>query len=106
MIVKSLALKPHISPEFCGMAYLHNIDILNIIPTSNNFSSYFSWFSRPFDLEKTHLLPIGSVVAAHRPLASQTSLSGRSIESIFVGIAHGFAGGIILFNPTSKHTYV
>ena len=34
MVVKSLALKPHLSPEFWGMAYLHNIDILNIIPTT------------------------------------------------------------------------
>ena len=48
----------------------------------------------------------GLVVAAHLPLALQTTLSGGSIESIFVEIAHGFTAGIILFSPTSKGTYV
>ena len=106
MVIKSLAIKSHLSPAFWGMVYLHNIDILNITPTSTNVSPDFSWLSRPFDIEKTHLLPFGSIVAAHRPLASQTALSGRSIECIFVGITHDFAGGIILFNPASKRTYV
>ena len=106
MVVKSLAQKPHLSPAFWGITYLHNIDILNIIPTSTNVSIYFFLFSRPFDLEKTPLLPFGSIVAAHRPLASQTALSGRSIESIFVGIAHDFAGRIISFNPISNDTNV
>ena len=105
MVVKLLVLKPHLSPAVWGMTYLHNIDILNI-PTATNISPFYSWLSRPFDLEKTPPLPFGSIVAAHRPLASQTTLSGRSIESIFVGIAHDIAGDIVLFNPSSKRTYV
>ena len=95
MVIKSLALKPHLSPAFWGLSYLHNIDILNIIPNSTNVSPYFSWLPRPSDIEETPLLPFGSIVAAHRPLASQTELSGRYIESIFVGIAHSFSGGLL-----------
>ena len=38
MVVKSLALKPHLSPAFWGLSYLHRIDILNII--SNATSSF------------------------------------------------------------------
>ena len=100
-MVKSLALKPHLLPSFLGLSYLHNVDIFNIIPTATNVSLFYSWYSRPFDLKKTHLLPFGSIVAAHRPLATQHALSGRSVESIFVGIAHDYAGGVILFNPTT-----
>ena len=106
MVVKLLALKPHLSPSFWGLSYLHNVDILNIIPNATNVSPFYSWYSRPFDLQKTPLLPFGSIVAAHRPLATQHALSGRSIESIFVGIAHDYAGGIILFNPTTKRSVV
>ena len=98
---KSLALKPNLSPAFWGLSYLQNIDILNIMPCSTNVSYYYSWFSRPFDLQKISLLPFGTIVAAHRPLASQKALSSRSKKSIFVGIAH-----CILFNPASKQTYV
>ena len=59
MVVKSLALKPHLSTAFWGLSYLHHIDILNIIPNATNVSPYYSWYSRPFDLEKTPLLPFG-----------------------------------------------
>ena len=38
--------------------------------------------------------------------ATQHTLSGRSIESIFVGIAHDYAGGVVLFNPATKRSIV
>ena len=51
------------------------------------------------------MLPFGSVIAAHRPLADQTALSGRSIEAIFIGIAHAHSNAVLLFNPVSKRSF-
>ena len=52
------------------------------------------------------MLPFGSIVAAHRPLETQTALGGRAQETAFVGIAPKFATGIMLFNPVTKRTYI
>ena len=38
----------------------------------------------------------------HRPLVTQNALSGRSIESIFVGIARDYASGVVLLNPAKS----
>ena len=106
MVVKFLAHKPHLSPFFWGLSYLHHVDLLHIFPNNSNTSPYFLWYNRPFDLLQQPILLFGSVIAAQRPLPSQTALSGRSIESLFVGIAHSHTSEVILFNPATKRTYV
>ena len=40
------------------------------------------------------------------PLKDQTSLSGRSIKTYYVGMAGGHKGGILLYNPLTKHTII
>ena len=52
------------------------------------------------------MLPFGSIVAAHRPLDTQTALGDRTHEAIFVGIAPHFAAGILLFNPITKRCFI
>jgi len=69
-------------------------------------SPYYSWHNKAFDFKLNPVLPFGSVIAAHRPLADQTTLSGRSIEAIFIGIAHSHANAVVLFNPASKRSFV
>ena len=73
---------------------------------NNNSSLYLIWHGTSFDLIKTSILPFGSVFAAHQPLADQTALSGRSQEAVFVGITPTYAGGVTLFNPTTKRTFI
>ena len=51
-------------------------------------------------------MPFGSVIAAHKPLADQTALSGRSIEAIFIGVAHSHVNAVLLFNPATKRSFV
>ena len=94
MTVKDLAFKPHLSSAYWGFPYQHNATLHNITSGNNNSSPYHLWHGTPFDLIKTPILPFGSIVTAHRPLADQTALSGRSREAIFVGIAPTYAGGI------------
>ena len=71
-LLSSLTFHQHFGDYIILLFHLlHHINILNIIPNATNASPYYSWYSRPFDLEKTPLLPFGAIVAAHRPLASQ-----------------------------------
>ena len=107
MVIKYLINNPHLNSLYWGFAQLHCIDLLNIASgTSDNPSPYFRWHGRPFDFKKNSILLFGSVVAAHRPLAAQTALSGRSYEEIFIGIAHAHANAVILFNPVTKKSFV
>ena len=107
IVVKYLLNKPHLTSQFWGFAYLHCIDLMNIGSSKfDNHSPYLLWHGRPFDFMKTPILPFGSVVAAHRPLAAQTALSGRSYEAIFIGIAHAHVNAVILFNPITKKSFI
>ena len=106
MTVESLAFKPHLSSTYWGMAYEHNAVLHNINYGTNNSSPYMLWLGNPFDLIKTTILPFDSIIAAHRPLADQTALSGRFQEAVFVGIAPNYAGGVTVFNPTTKRTFI
>ena len=106
MSVKSLFHKPHLSPAYWGMAYQHAADIQNITSGRDGLSPYALWHGHPFDLTAHPVLPFGSVIAAHKPLATQTALSGRSIEAVYVGIAHSYVEFLILFNPITKRSFV
>jgi hypothetical protein len=107
MVVKYLHNKPHLSSQFWGFAYLHYIDLINIGSISKDSPLPYSiWYDREFDLVRNPVLPFGSVVAAHKPLADQTALSGRSIEAIFIGIAHAHATAVLLFNPVTKRSFI
>ena len=106
MVVKSLAHKPHLSSKYWGMAYSHSADLHNITSGPAGSSPYSLWHGRPYDLERNPILPFGSIVAAHKSLTTQTALSGRSIEAVFVGIAHDHAAAVNLFNPITKKTFI
>ena len=69
------------------MAYEHSADLHNITSVQDGLSPHALWNGHPFDLKAHPVLPFGSIIAAHKPLATQTALSGRSIEAVYVGIA-------------------
>ena len=76
MVVKALAHKSHLNPQFWGFAYLHFADLMNILPSRDSAQSpYELWYGKPFDASTQPLLPFGSVVMSHIPLDQQTSLS-------------------------------
>jgi hypothetical protein len=58
------------------------------------------------DVEKTPILPYGTMVVAHFPLQLQTIRTGRGFPAIVVGRASEHTGGIKLFNPETKKEIV
>ena len=62
MVVKALAHKSHLNPQFWGFAYLHFADLINILPSRDSAQSpYELWYGKPFDASTQPLLPFGSV---------------------------------------------
>ena len=86
MVVKALDHKQHLTSQYWGLAYLHFAGLISILSSrDSNKSPYELWYGHPCDLSSQPLLPFGSIVMSHIPLEQQTSLSGRSIETIYVG---------------------
>jgi hypothetical protein len=107
MVVKVLAHKLHLTFEYWAMAYMHCVDLHNILPDRDTGISPFERFhGRAPDLSFSPILPFGSVVMAHIPLCHQTALSGRSIETIYVGRAPLHRDAILVFNPKTKRILV
>ena len=52
------------------------------------------------------MLPFGSVVMAHIPLALQRSLGPRSVETFVVGCSLAHVGGLLLYNPVTKRVII
>jgi hypothetical protein len=73
-------------------------------PTTN---AYNMWYDKPYDMFKQPILDFGCIVMAHVPLKDQGMLTGRAIETYYVGPhEHGRHGGLLLYNPQTKHTIV
>jgi hypothetical protein len=107
MVVKLLANKSHLSAEYWAMAYMHCVDLHNILPDRDSGISPFErYHGIAPDLHFSPILPFGSVVMAHIPLQLQTALSGRSIETIYIGRAPLHRDAILVFNPKTKRVLV
>jgi hypothetical protein len=64
------------------------------------------WFGKPIDVQNIPIIPFGSIVMAHIPLEMQTKNGPRSTTTYCVGSARDYKGGLLLFNPETKHTIV
>ena len=107
-IVKDLKAKPHLTFRYWGMAYFDVLDKMNITPTHDNLTTtpFELWNNRKSSNRDNPAIPFGSIVMAWIPLEDQTSLGGRSVETYYVGMATGYKGGILLYNPLTKRTIV
>jgi hypothetical protein len=73
-------------------------------PTTN---AYHMWHGKPYDMLKQPILDFGCIVMAHIPLKDQGMLTGRAMETYYVGPHNnGRHGGVLLYNPKTKHTIV
>jgi hypothetical protein len=107
MVVKSLAHKSHLSPEYWSMCYMHCVDLHNVLPNRDSGISPFErYHGFAPDLGFSPILPFGSVVMAHLPLQLQTTLSGRAVEAVYVGRAPLHRDAILVFNPQTKRTLI
>ena len=59
-------------------AFHHTLALLNLRPDSTGISPYRHWHGYDFEILKYPIIPFGSIMAAHIPLAKQHALSGRS----------------------------
>lgn len=103
-VVKALHGKPHLQDKYWAMAWTDCVDKLNMLPHAalDGQSPQHLWSGHTYDLRNTPLLPFGTVVLAHYPVETQHALGGRAFETFSVGIAPGYKGGILLFNPETK----
>jgi hypothetical protein len=103
MVVKCLSNKSHLSSQFWGLAYMHCVHLHNILPNrQTGLSPYFLWNNAHYDYANFPLLPFGSIIMANIPTDLQTSRSGRSKESYYVGCSEIHHGAVKLFNPITK----
>jgi len=107
-IVKCISNKPHLTMQYWGFAYNDIIMKSNILPTilRPTTTPYELWHGSKLDLKVTPMLPFGSVVMAHIPLALQRSLGPRSVETFVVGCSLAHVGGLLLYNPTTKRVII
>jgi len=108
IMMKIMLNKPHITMQYWGMCYYDVLNKLDIMPhpLDPTTTPYEMWHGNKMNMLHNPSIPFGSVVKAHIALNIQTGFSGRSIDTIYVGMAHGRHGGILLFNPLTKHTLV
>jgi hypothetical protein len=108
-IMKSMANKPHITRRYWGMC-LHDVLFkMDLMPHPNDATTnaYNMWYGRSYDMIKQPILDFGCIVMAHIPLKDQGMLTGRAIETYYVGPHNnGRHGGVLLYNPHTRHTIV
>ena len=107
-VFKKLYGKPHLTAQYWGMAYTDHIMKCNMIGSVHGPTAcpYELWHGRKPDLLKLPMIPFGSVVMAHIPVAQQTVETGRSTLHYAVGTAQDHQGGLLLFNPKTKRDVI
>jgi len=108
-IMKVLANKPHLNEKYWAMAYCDIMMKNDLMPCPDDQSTnaYERWYGKKYDQLEHPCVPFGSIVKAHIPLKLQKKgVRDKSIDTIYVGLSKGKHGGILLFNPITKHTIV
>ena len=100
--------KKHLSVQYWGMAYTDYIMKANFMGSLHGPKEcpYQLWTGKTPDLIKLPMIPFGSVVMAHVPVAQQTTSGPKSIRTYAVGTALGHQGGLRLFNPITKREVI
>ena len=107
-VVKAIVAKPHLTYKYWGLAFHDIIMKWNIFSSreSPDISPYETWFGYRYNMHDNPLIPFGSIVKAHIPLNLQTTMSGRSIDTHYVGFAPSYKGGIQVYNPKTKRCII
>ena len=103
-VFKKLYGKPHLTKQYWGLAYLDHIMKANLLGSihSCRVSPHELWYGKKPDLLTLPMIPFGSVVMAHVPIAQQTNDGPRSILHYSVGTSILHQGGLKLFNPKTN----
>jgi len=105
-IIKVLAKKPHLTEKYWAMAHQDIMMKMDLMPCPDDQSTnaYERWYNKKYNQLEHPSVPFGSLVKAHVPLKLQKGLSDKGIDTIYVGLSKGKHGGILLYNPVTKHT--
>eukprot|EP01035_Chromulina_nebulosa_P025306 gene25306-33026_t len=103
-----MANKPLITYGYWGMAYDDMILKSNILVTSSrpDISPYELWYNTKLDFNNIPMLPFGSIVMAHIPVALQASLGYKSFKTVAIGTAITHRQGLLLYNPITKRIII
>ena len=107
-VFKKLYGKPHLSKQYWGLAYLDHIMKSNMVGSIHDTSPspHELWYGKKPDLLTMPMIPFGSVVMAHVPVAQQTNDGPRSVLHYSVGTSILHQGGLKLFNPQTKREVI
>ena len=86
-IMKCIASKTHLTSQYWGMC-LHDVLFkMDLMPHPKDptTNAYHMWYDKPYDMIKQPILDFGCIVMAHIPLKDQGMLTGRAIETYYVG---------------------
>jgi hypothetical protein len=103
-VVTALDL-PHLSDKYVAYAYYDVMRSLNNMPTLLNPKStpHIEWWGSKVNLRETPMFPFGSAIRIGIPLPLQTTVTGRSADGVYVGVADGHKWGVKIYNTlTSK----
>ena len=101
-VVKMINDRTHLDFRFWCYAFHHTLALLNLRPDSTGISPYRHWHGYDFDILKYPIIPFGSIMAAHIPLAKQHALSGRSSPGIVVGFSTFHTHSLRIWDPKTK----
>ena len=101
-VIKAL-YQPHLNKRYWYMALRDAVHKSNIQSKSrlSGASSYRLWHGIDPDTINHPILPFGTVVMAHVPLALQNTFSGAAVVTYYIGCAIDYHGGLLLWNPTT-----
>ena len=107
-VFKKMYGRRHLSVQYWAMAYEDYIVKANLMGSVHGPAQcpYELWTGKHPDALKLPMIPFGSVVMAHVPLAQQTTDGPRSILHYSVGTSMGHQGGLRLFNPDTKRVVI
>jgi hypothetical protein len=96
--MKTAKCNDNITDQMWALGANAALDKYNTTPTAHhpNSSPYVMYDKFTLDVEKTPILPYGTMVVAHFPLQLQTIRTGRGFPAIVVGRASEHSGGILI----------
>jgi hypothetical protein len=102
-VMKLSMTNDNITDEMWAIGASAGLDMYNTLPTARhpNSSPYILYDKFTLDVQKTPILPYGTMVVAHYPLERQTIRTGRGFPAVVIGRAPEHSGGILLFNPVT-----
>ena len=107
-VMKNSLSNPLVTTKMWNYGAINALDIFNSLPTAHNptASPYQLYDKFTIDVNRTPILPYGTLVVAQIPLEKQTIRTGRGFKALVIGRAPEHVGGLLLFNLKTHRTII